>query len=212
MQQMKQMQQMQSMQPQQNMNRASNKFSSGGTLFSCNNILIDQKVRAFAFGSAYGLYSENGTIVGSIVQGSISGGAKAAQVMFGRKMRGMQSASFSICDANNQCVGGLSRKGLGLIDISDANGNIIGTLKRGHLVTPNGQVIASLKVAGLTTKNIVDETGQVVACFQKKWNGIAKEVFTSADKYLVSFTPGLNNNMKIIALSMCIALDFLVSG
>lgn len=190
----------------------SNVANAGRTLFSCDNILIDQKVQTFSFGGAYGLYSENGNLVGVVSQEKIGGGAKAAQVLMGRKMRQLQSATFMIYDENNQCVSSLSRKGMGFIDINDSAGNLIGTLKAGKVKAPNGQVIVALKVAGLTTKNIVDETGQVCASFQKKWNGVAKEVFTNADKYLITFTPGLSEYKKIITLSLCIALDFLVSG
>ena len=56
------------------------------SLFESDYLIVDEKIRGFKFGSAYGIYADGEDPVGFVQQVNISGGAKAAQIMLGRKM------------------------------------------------------------------------------------------------------------------------------
>ena len=182
------------------------------SLFETDFLVVDEKVRAFAFGSAYGIYAEGTDPVGFVRQANISGGAKAAQIMFGRKMKNMQSFEFVITDASGKRVGGISRKGMSFISVEDASGNIVGRLKFGKLVADDGRVIATAKAGGLTKTRILDEDGTEMATINYKWNGVVKTLLTSADKYLLLFANDLDPVKKANVLAICIAFDFVSSS
>ena len=69
--------------------------TSSTSLFESDYLIVDEKIRGFKFGSAYGIYADSEDPVGFVQQVNISGGAKAAQIMLGRKMRAMQRAIVS---------------------------------------------------------------------------------------------------------------------
>ncbi len=152
------------------------------SLFETDFLVVDEKVRAFAFGNAYGIFADGTDPVGFVRQANTSGGVKAAQIMFGRKMKNMQSFEFVITDASGKRVGGISRKGMSFISVEDASGNIVGRLKFGKLVADDGRVIATAKAGGLTKTRILDEDGTEMATINYKWNGVVKTLLTSADK------------------------------
>lgn len=182
---------------------------NGAPLFDYDNIIVDQKVRMFKFGNAYGLYDLDGNVIGNVVQDDISGGAKAAQIMLGKKMKSMQSFTVVIYDGNGARVGGVSRRGMGYVSIEDAMANSIGIMKRGKLVTESGEVLASIKMAGLSKTNVLGADGQVIGSLNQKWNGLVKTALTSADKYLVIFEPGTSVSQRAMILALCIGFDMI---
>lgn len=178
-------------------------------LLNYDSIIVDQKVRMFKFGNAYGLYDLDGNVIGNVVQDDISGGAKAAQIMLGKKMKSMQSFTVVIYDGNGARVGGVSRKGMGFVSIEDAMGNSIGTMKLGKLVTESGELLASIKMAGLSKTNVFGADGQVIGSLNQKWNGLVKTALTSSDKYLVIFEPGTSASQRAMILALCIGFDMI---
>ena len=190
-------------------NASTAKSKSSCELFSYDSLIIDQQVRGLRAADKYRILTEDGKPVGYVSQEDISGGAVAAQVLFGRGMKHLQSFSFSIYDENLKRVGGISRSSM-LIDINDGAGKYIGTLKRGKLVDSQEKEIMSIRVMGALQNKIdvFDTDGKRIAAIDKQWNGVAKELLTTADKYRIEFTPGISENNKSIALSICIGFDF----
>ena len=182
---------------------------TSGALFDYDNIIVDQKVRMFKFGNAYGLYDVDGNVIGNVAQENISGGAKAAQIMLGKNMKSLQSFTLVIYDGSGTRGGGVSRKGMGYVNIEDAAGNTIGVMKRGKLVTESGEVLASVKSAGLSKLNILGPDGQVIGSLNRKWNGLIKTALTWVDKYLVVFEPGTSAAQRTMVLGLCMGFEML---
>ena len=181
--------------------------ASSSSLWENDYLIVDEKVRAFTFGNAYGIYADGTDPVGYVQQVNISGGAKAAQIMLGSKMKAMQNIEIVITDASGSRVGGISRKGISFIAIEDAAGNVIGHLKFGKIVTDDGRVLATAKTKSLSKTSILDENGAEMAMIDHKWNGV-KSLLTSADKYAVLFANDLDSAKKSNVLAICIAFDF----
>ena len=181
--------------------------ASSSSLWENDYLIVDEKVRAFTFGNAYGIYADGTDPVGYVRQVNISGGAKAAQIMLGSKMKAMQNIEIVITDASGSRVGGISRKGISYIAIEDAAGNVIGHLKFGKIVTDDGRVLATAKTKSLSKTSILDENGAEMAMIDHKWNGV-KSLLTSADKYAVLFANDLDPAKKSNVLAICIAFDF----
>ena len=56
--------------------------------------------------------------------------------------------------------------------------------------------------------NEVDH-GKEVGRISKKWSGLAKEYFTDADNFGISFPPGASGKMKATLLGACMLIDFM---
>ena len=179
-------------------------------LSALNSIVVDQKTKRFAFGEAFSIYKEDGTMVGYICQ-SVSVGQKAAQLIAGRNMRRMQSFDFSICDNSGKRLAGFNRKGIGFINFTDGAGSTIGALKKGKVVNSSEEVVYQLKRNGFRSMSIVDPNGTEIAKLDHKWNGVYNEVFRSKDKYLITFADGVPAATKAICISICVAYDLITT-
>ena len=75
---------------------------------------------------------------------------------------------------------------------------------------PDGAEIASLKGdwKGWNFK-LLDVSGKEVGTITKKWSGLGKEMFTSADNYMISLSGSAKNDVgaKALLLAAGIAID-----
>ena len=104
--------------------------------------------------------------------------------------------------------------------ITDGNDVLIGTIKQKFkLFKPTFEFFnASIeKIAAITGDwkawefTIKDNSETVVGKINKKWAGVAKEIFTNADKYNVSFEYGYNDTLKkLIVFSGAICIDMVL--
>jgi uncharacterized protein YxjI len=110
-------------------------------------------------------------------------------------------------------VGFLRKK----VTVSDGSGVQLGffkskilTLGGGFLVySPDGQQFADVKGdwKGWNFK-FLDGTGQEMGVVTKKWAGLGKELFTSADNYIVEIKEGTANNALLLAAAIAIDTVF----
>ncbi len=104
------------------------------------------------------------------------------------------------------------------IDVSTADGRRLGTL-RNKLLSLSG-VIEVLdaderKVGEFSggvfswTRELKDASGNLLGTMDKKWSGIGKELFTSADNYHLSVAPAAAGKPDMVALLLaaCLAYD-----
>ena len=54
-----------------------------------------------------------------------------------------------------------------------------------------------------------DDDRKEVGRISKKWSGLAKEYFTDADNFGISFPPGANAKMKATLIGACMLIDFM---
>ena len=75
-----------------------------------------------------------------------------------------------------------------------------------------GQEIATIKGDWKAWNfEITDASGQIVGSIGKKWNGLGKELFTTADKYAVNIEPSLTDETTRIAVSsVAAAIDMIL--
>ena len=180
---------------------------------SLNEILIDEKVSVLKFANAFSVYDLTGNRVGSVQQVNISGGAKAARLLLGSNTKGMQKFHYQILDADGKLLASVRRDGgaFSQIKIVDKNDDIIGTLVRGQVVDVNQNPICRFKSDwkgwNLT---ITDAGGNEIGSVQKRWNGIRKEFFTTADKYHVSVVPTVIGTKRLAVFVMALVYDILL--
>lgn len=106
------------------------------------------------------------------------------------------------------------------VEVLNAKGKLIGFFKQ-RLMTIGGKfgiyndqekLVAELKgnLIGWDFK-FIDQNGKELGCVTKKWAGAGKELFTSADNYMVSLAPSVDTlAVAPLLLSAAICVDLVL--
>lgn len=196
--------------------------------FDLNEYVIDEKIRPFKVANAYLIHNLNGDIVGAVEQ-DMGGGAKAARVA-GRLFLGknlvssLQKFHLDLLDSDGNKLLALDREGrVGMkgytILVSDSEGNLLGKIapKRSfkaiifNIFDENDNVIATMngKLLGLNYK-IQNPDESEIGTISKDFGNIAREIFTTADKYMVTFTDSVEKRKKILITAAAVSIDMLL--
>ena len=184
-------------------------------LLNVNSFIIDEKITAFRFTESYKIYNDSGKIIGAIQQANISGSAKAARIFLGSR-KSLQSIQYDITDENANVVAVLKKDGisagfskLNTIEILDGDKRRIGILKNGILLDTEDNQVGTIHHNLFPTLNytLKDISGEDLAVITKKWNGIGKELFTTADKYHVEMFGNLTQERRVLVLASAIMID-----
>jgi uncharacterized protein YxjI len=110
--------------------------------------------------------------------------------------------------------------GFALVNVLDENGNMVGSMKRKfrlggaklELNDANEQILCSLKGNFIGWDFKISKEDQEIASISKKWAGIGKELFTSADNYILAINDQVseNDNARMLMLAAVLCIDFLL--
>ena len=105
------------------------------------------------------------------------------------------------------------------LHVRDADGTLLGFVKQKCSICSREFVVSDasdtplLKIHGAVwspwTFNISSMDGAELGCVKKKWSGLAKEFFTSADNFGVSFPADLALHVKALILASVFLIDFM---
>jgi len=187
--------------------------------FAGNNYFIDEKVNFFKFANTYQVFDETGTNIGSINQ-KLTLGQKLLRLLINKKMLPFK---LEIKDSNRALLGTISRGWtffMSKILLTSGDGKTIGTVNQkfkffkptfrifNHEEKQIAEINGDWKAWNFVIK---DEAGSQIGTISKKWAGVLKEVFTTADKYNVNIDPSYSNMMnKIVILSSAITIDMVL--
>jgi len=187
--------------------------------FDGHNYFIDEKVNLFKFENQYKVFNDNGENIGSINQ-RLSTGQKALRLLLNKAMLPFR---LEIKDSNGMLIASISRGWtfwMSNIIISSGDNQQIGSIRQkfkffkptflifNHQQTQVAEIAGDWKAWNFVINN---ENGGSIGAITKKWAGAMKEIFTSADKYLVNIDPSYSNMMnKVIILSAAITIDMVL--
>jgi uncharacterized protein YxjI len=190
------------------------------TFFLGDEYFIDEKVNFLKFTNEYKVYNELGAQIGAIKQ-RMSGWQKVRTLLINKAMLPFK---LEITDVNDQLQATISRGWtfwMSKIIVTDPNGIEVGLIKQKFkffkptftIIDPSsGQEIA--KITGdwkAWNFKINGPAGEEMGTISKKWAGVLKEVFTSADKYNVSIDPNYaENNKKVAIVATAITIDMVL--
>lgn len=187
--------------------------------FSNNTFVIDEKIEAFKLSNAYKVYDGQGQEIGAIQEHK-----SFFNVILDMFLSdSMMPFELNILNADGKRIAQLKR-GLTLlrskVRIFNEAGAPIGSFKHMFsLVNPKfilmdneGREIATIKGDWAAWNfEITDTAGQRIGRVDKKWDGLAKELFTTADKYVVNIEPSVTDeNQRIAIASVAAAIDMIL--
>jgi uncharacterized protein YxjI len=187
--------------------------------FSHNTFVIDENIQAFKLSNAYKVYDEQGQEIGAIQEHK-----SFVRIMLGMFLSdSMMPFELNILNADGKRVAQLKR-GLTLlrskVSIYNEFGAPIGSFKQlFSLMKPKfilkdnvGKELATIKGDWKAWNfEITDADGQLIGKVDKKWNGLAKELLTTADQYVVNVEPRVTDeNQRIAIASVAAAIDMIL--
>ncbi|MBO4673578.1 MAG: LURP-one-related family protein [Bacteroidaceae bacterium] len=187
--------------------------------FSHNTFVIDENIQAFKLSNAYKVYDAQGQEIGAIQEHK-----SFARIMLGMFLAdSMMPFELNILNADGKRVAQLKR-GMTLlrskVRIYNETGAPIGTFKHlFSLMKPKfilkdnvGKELATIKGDWKAWNfEITDANGQLIGKVDKKWNGVVKEFFTTADQYVVNIEPRVTDeNQRIAIASVAAAIDMVL--
>lgn len=186
-----------------------------------NTFVIDEKVTFFEFSkNSYQVFNDNAEKVAQINQ-KITVWEQILRVLIDKKRLPF---ILEIKDSENDLQAVISRGwtfGMSNIKILNNNNSEIGTIKRKFSLKPTFIIsdVSGKAISQITGDyyawdfEIKDASGRVIGSINKKWTGFAKELFSSADKYIVKIDPDYTDKIgRILILSSAIAIDMILKN
>ena len=187
--------------------------------FEHNEFFIDEKVQFIKMSNEYKVYGKGGEQIGAVKQ-MLSGGQTALRLILNKAMLPF---ILNINDQDGQTLVSIKRGWTfftSKITIVDNTGRSLGIIKQKFkFFKPEFKILnPQMQEVGLITGDwkawnfeIKDAGGNPIGSINKKWAGLGKELFTTADKYLVTIRPEYTHEMnKIIILSAAITIDMVL--
>ncbi len=109
---------------------------------------------------------------------------------------------------------------LSTVEVLDENKRLVGTFQQKFfsiggkfdVLNANKQVLCTLKGKWTSWEFKFEQNGKELAMVNKKWNGIGKELFTTADNYMLSINPEVNkdDNVRLMILAAVLCIDMVL--
>ena len=194
--------------------------TSAAPLLTANTLVVDQKTKIFEMKNEYRIYDENNEKIGSIEQ--VGQGILTFLARLGTDYDVILPVGFEVRDANDQALLYLHKPFFRMtVNVSQPGGGAkIGSIQkkmrlgkaRFELTDATGQVIGEVNAKDWRARNfsISDPNGQEIAEVSKQWKGIARELFTDSDKYIVRIQPHASEPLRTLALAASLAVDVIM--
>lgn len=187
--------------------------------FGNDDYFIDEKVAFLKFTNTYKVYKSNGEQIGAVKE-KMPAGLKILSLFLNKAFFPFK---LNIVNTEDEILATIKRGWtfvISKIEILDSDGNTIAHIRQKfkvlkptfNILDAQQNLIAEIKGDWKAWNfSITDEKENQLGTITKKWAGILKEVFTTADKYIVSVKPGLAiDARKISIVAMAIAIDMVL--
>ncbi len=194
-------------------------MSSFHPFFENDVFVIDEKVRAFHMTNAYRVYNQSGVEIGAI-QETMPWYRMVLRLIANK---GMLPFTLDVLAEDGAKLASISRGFTFMfskITISDGVGAELARINQKFnwvkpkfaLVSPAGEQIGMIQGDWKGWNfQILDREEQVIGTISKQWNGAMKEIFTTADKYIVTIDPRVaEDSQKVAIVASAITIDMVL--
>lgn len=181
-------------------------------------VLVRQKAKLIELTNQYELQDADGTRIGSVNQVGQSKARKFLRLV--SSVDQFLTHKLEVQDAEGTVVLQLVRPAKLLkskIEVTDGAGAAVGTIvqrnvvgkKRFGLEAPDGTALGEIQGENWISWDfaIVDEVGRSVGRVNKKFAGLLREGFTTADTYAVQLETDLTGPLRQLAFAAAVAID-----
>jgi uncharacterized protein YxjI len=187
-------------------------------LLSRSVLVINQKAKLIELTNEYKILDESGSQIGSIRE---EGQSKAKKVLrFVSSLDQFMTHKLSVYDAEGRKVVELLRPRKimkSTLQISDGAGRTVGRIvqqnvfgkKRFGLESESGELLGSINAENWRAWDfsIQDANGAEVGRITKKWGGLLKEGFTTADNYVLNISGAVSPDLRLMMLGSAAGVD-----
>jgi uncharacterized protein YxjI len=189
----------------------------GGTIFTEPVLVVSQKAKIIEIVNEYAVYDQHGQQIASVRQVGQSGGRKVLRAL--TNLDNMLSHRLEITDGHGQVLLGIRRPTTLLkstYTVTDAQDREVGKIAQQNMVgkirfglESGGQQVGALRAENWRAWDfhIVDHTDTEVARITKTWEGISRQLFTTADDYVVRFHRPLEDPLRSLVVASALSID-----
>lgn len=188
-------------------------------LLQRSTFVVEQIRKFFEMRNQYRIFDEEGTQIGSIEQ--VKQSALALLARFGTDLDVALPTWLDVNDSDGRAVLHLHKPWFRMtFGVSGADGTEVGSISkrirlgkaRFTLSDSQGTEIGEIRAENWRARDfsVSDQTGTEVARTTKKWRGLATEMFTDADTYVVNIEPYASDPIRSLALAGCLAIDVIM--
>ena len=189
----------------------------GGTLFTEPVLVVSQKAKLIEINAEYAVYNQHGQQIGAVREVGQSIMKKAMAVLPDPD----RTVRLQVVDLNGRVLIALTRpakfvrskmivrdaSGAEIGQIVQKNFGIIGKIRFG--LESGGKPLGSINGEDWNAWDfsIQDATGDEIARITKTWAGLAKEMFTKGDNYVVQIHRPLEEPLRSLVIASALAVD-----
>ncbi|HUH07624.1 MAG TPA: phospholipid scramblase-related protein [Egibacteraceae bacterium] len=188
-------------------------------LLARSTLVINQKAKLVEVSVEFGLLDEYGMRVGEIRQ--VGQSPLVGLLRVANSLDPLLPIAFEIRDASGIPALVLSKPWFSWrVSVSHPDGSTLGHVQKQLRVGKPRfaiQDVAGAEIGSVQAENwrawdfaVCDVHGQEVARVTKKWEGLAKSVFTNADNYVVQIDDWLSDPLRSLAVAAVVAIDTIV--
>jgi uncharacterized protein YxjI len=187
-------------------------------LLELDRLVFRQKGKLIELTNEYQIRDEEGNDVGLIRQEGQSAVKKIAR--FVSSLDQFMTHTLAVYDAEGGKVLELTRPRKvfkSRLQVSDGNGQPVGEIMqknvfgkiRFDLLGSSGTTFGQIRAENWRAWDfaIVDESEREVARITKKWAGLVKAAFTTADNYVLEVQPGVGGELRLLILASAAGVD-----
>ena len=187
-------------------------------LLSHDRLVFNQKAKLVELTNEYAVRDEAGNQVGVVRQEGQSKMKKALRLV--SNLDQFMTQQLAVYDAAGQRVATLTRPRKvfkSTVEVTDGTGAAVGRIAQENVI---GKIRFGLQDAAggplgqIRAENwrawdfaVVDQTGREVARITKKWAGLGKEMFTTADNYALEVASDVRGPLRVLVLAAAAGID-----
>ncbi len=186
-------------------------------LFQHNVLVVNQKAKLIELTNQYSVFDADGNTVGHVNQVGQSNVKKLLRLI--SSVDQFLTHHFDITDASDALVMSITRPAKlfkSTVLINDSTGAELGRIVQENVF---GKIhfaleVGGLKIGAIKAENwrawnfsIEDADGREVARITKKFAGLAREIFTTADSYVVEIHENLSQPLHSLVIAAALSID-----
>src|SRR5689334_7461167 len=187
------------------------------SIFTESVLVVNQKAKIIELTNEYAIFNAEGTQIGMVRQ---VGQGKARKVL--RALTSVDqflTTKLEVVDNNDGVILQLTRPAKifkSKVLVQDGSGREIGTIVQENMIgkirfglMAGGRAVGSINAENWRAWdfNIQDNNGREVERVKKKWEAIVKNVFTTADNYIVNIPSPLEDPLRSLVVAAALSID-----